>query len=165
MSLFFGFLSQTLLSSMGIFFAMIGIACFVFISVIFDMIGIASTSCDKKVIERWTKENIKGSKIALKLSQNSEKVCSFCADVVGDICSTLCGAGGACIVVTLSKVWQGENLIMVLSIVVSALIAGVTIFCKALMKAKAINNANEIILKVGILLEKMIRKRKKKKKL
>ena len=67
--------------------------------------------------------------------------------------------------VTLSKVWQGENLMMVLSIVVSALIAGVTIFCKALMKAKAINNANEIILKIGVMLEKMSRKRKKKKKL
>lgn len=164
MSLFFGFISQTLLSKMGVFFATIGICLFIFISVVFDMLGIAVASSEKEVFEEWAKKNIKGSKVGLKLCQNSEKVCSFCADVVGDICSTLCGAGGACIVVALTGEIENMHVVMLTSIITSALIAGLTIFCKALMKERALKNSNKIILKLGLLLEKTVFKEKKKNK-
>lgn len=164
MSLVFGFMSQTILTSMGAIMAVIGISIFIFLSVIFDMVGIAVTSADEEVMEKWNKEKVKGSELGLKLCRNSEKVCSFCADVVGDICSTLCGAGGACIVVAITEAFHNDSLIMLFSISVSALIAGLTIFFKALMKSKAIKNANYIILKIGTILEKtLFRKRKNKK--
>lgn len=160
MSMFFGFISQTLLSKMGIFVATIGICIFIFISVVFDMLGIAAASADREVFERWAQEGIKGSKVGLKLCKNSEKVCSFCADVVGDICSTLSGAGGACIVVAFTISVKNGNLIMFISIMTSALIAGFTIFFKALMKEKALKSSNKIILKLGLFLEKTIFKEK-----
>ncbi len=163
MSLFFGFVSQTLLSKMGIAVATIGICLFIFLSVIFDMVGIAVASAELETFEKWAEAGIKGSKVGLKFCQNSEKVCSFCADVVGDICSTLCGAGGACIVVALTANIQNANLIMLTSISTSAIIAGLTIFFKALMKERALKNSNKIILKLGIFLEKTIFKEKTKK--
>lgn len=164
MSLFFGFISQTLLSKMGVLIAILGICLFIFFSVIFDMLGIAVASSEEKVFEDWVKEAIPGSKIGLELCKNSEKMCSFCADVVGDICSTLCGAGGAAIVTSLVVNVYNNNLIILISIFVSAIIAGITIFFKAIMKEYALKNSNKIILNLGKLLEKTIYKEKKSKK-
>lgn len=156
MSMMFGFLSQTLLSSLGAIVAIVGICVFIFVSVVFDMLGIAVASADEEQFAKWQKENICGSRIGLKLCRNSEKVCSFCADVVGDICSTLCGAGGACVVVALTSHITSPALIMLISVSVSALIAGVTIFCKALMKTHALKKSNKIILRLGKILEKTL---------
>ena len=163
MSLFFGFISQTLLSKMGIIVASIGICVFIFISVAFDMLGIAVASAECEVFKKWKNDGIKGAKVGLQLCQNSEKVCSFCADVVGDICSTLCGAGGACIVVSLTGNAENSYIIMLTSIGTSALIAGITIFFKAIMKERALRNSNRIILKLGLFLEKTIFREKIKK--
>ena len=127
------------------------------------MIGIAVASADEEQFEKWNKTQLQGARAGLKLCRNSEKVCSFCADVVGDICSTLCGAGGACIVVSLSASISSPALTMLLSVSVSALIAGLTIFFKALMKQHALKSSNKIILNLGRLLEKTIYYEKKNK--
>ena len=162
MSLFFGFISQTLLTKMGVVIAIIGICIFIFFSVIFDMLGIAVASCDQDIFEQWVKEGKRGSVTGLNLCKNSEKMCSFCADVVGDICSTLCGAGGACIVASLTNNIYNHNIAILTAISVSAMIAGVTIFFKAIMKERALKNSNKIILKLGIFLEKTIFREKNK---
>lgn len=160
MSLFFGFISQTLLTKMGAIIAIFGICVFIFFSVFFDMLGIAVASCDIDVFDKWNKEEVKGSAVGLSLCKNSEKMCSFCADVVGDICSTLCGAGGAAIVASLTNDIYNDNIVILTAISVSALIAGVTIFFKALMKEYALKNSNTIILKLGVILQKLLFKEK-----
>ena len=157
MSLFFGFISQTMLSRMGVIVASIGIALFIFISVVFDMLGIAVASADIETFRLWEREKKTGAEIGVKLCENSEKVCSFCADVVGDICSTLCGAGGACIVVALTTNITNPSMIMLISISTSAVIAGITIFFKAIMKEQALKNSNKIILKLGRFLDKFFK--------
>lgn len=157
LSLFFGFISQTLLTNMGIIVASLGITFFIFISVMFDMFGIAATSANINVFEKWAKDNVRGANIGVRLCRNSEKVCSFCADVVGDICSTLCGASGACIVVSLTNNIDNLKIIILISISISALIAGITIFFKAIMKEKALKNSNNIILKLSRLLSFFIK--------
>lgn len=154
MSLFLGYLSQTLLTNLGAVIAIIVICIFIFFSVLFDMLGIAVASSEKEVFEKWNREGKKGASIGLQLCKNSEKMCSFCADVVGDICSTLCGAGGACIVASLTDNILNANLILYTATSVSAIIAGVTIFFKALMKEYALKKSNIIILKLGAILEK-----------
>lgn len=156
LSLMFGFLTHTVLSSMGAIIAAIAICIFIFLGVAFDMMGIAAASADEEQFEIWNNQNIKGARAGLKLCRNCEKVCSFCADVVGDICSTLCGAGGACIVVSLTAHLTNPALIILISVSVSALIAGITIFFKALMKERALKHSNKIILRLGIILEKTI---------
>lgn len=153
LSLFFGFISQTLLNSMGIIVATICISFFIFLSVLFDMIGIAAASADIEYFVELEKRNEKGASTGIKLCKHSEKVCSFCADVVGDICSTLCGAGGACIVVALTNQIADNNIILLISISVSALIAGISIFFKAIMKERALRRANKIILNIAIMLD------------
>lgn len=153
LSLAFGFLSQTLLAHMGVIVASVCIVLFIAIGVVFDMLGIAVAGADEEVFEGWAKEEVKGAKMGLKLCRNSEKVCSFCADVVGDICATLCGSAGACIVVSISHS-SGLDFASALSVCVSALIAGTTIFFKAIMKSHALEHSNRIILRLGRLIEK-----------
>ncbi len=161
LSLIFGFLSQTVLSSIGAVMAIVCIIFFIAISVIFDMLGIAVASADEETFIKWNSENRKGARVGLRICKNCEKVCSFCADVVGDICSTLCGAGGACVVASLSQKISSPSLVILITVSVSALIAGATIFFKALMKTKALTKSNEIILALGKILEKTIFREKK----
>ncbi len=156
LSLFFGFISQTLLNKMGIIIASICITIFIFISVFFDMIGIAAASAEIEYFLKLEKNKVKGANTAVKLCKHSEKVCSFCADVVGDICSTLCGASGACVVVAFTSNLNNQNIILLISISVSALIAGISIFFKAIMKEKALKNANKIILKIANLIDNFL---------
>ncbi len=163
MSLFFGYISQTLLTSMGVIVASICICIFIFFNVLFDMLGIAVASADIEYFQKCNKEGVKGATVGLALCENSEKMCSFCADVVGDICSTLCGAGGACIVTTLTMNLNNANMILFTAIMVSAVIAGITIFFKAIMKEMALKKSNSIILKLSIILENTIYREKLKK--
>ena len=64
----------------------------------------------------------------------------------------------------ITKNLNNINIETLITISISALIAGLMVFFKALMKAKALKNANRIILKLGIILEKTIYSEKKLKK-
>ena len=155
LSSLFSLLSQTVLSHLGVILAAATIMLFIFVSVVFDMIGIAITSADESFFKTQLENHVKGSTIAIKLKKHSEKVCSFCADVVGDICGILSGAAGACIIMSLVKNISNSSVVILISTLVSSLIAGLTILFKALMKGYAIKNANKIILRLGKLLEKL----------
>ena len=161
LSIAFGFLTQVVFSNLGIIYAILAILFFIFISTIFDMIGIAAASSNEDYFKDLKLKKIEGSTTALSICKNCEKVCSFCADVIGDICSTLCGAGGACIIITITKNTDNLKLITLISILTTALIAGITIFFKALMKEYAVKQSNKIILKLGKIYERTLKKSKK----
>ena len=159
----FSLISQSIMSSLGLFTSIITISLFIVISVIFDMIGIAVTSSDEEFFIKKIEEGEKGAGVGLNLAKNSEKVCSFCADVVGDICGILSGSGVACVILSISGKIHNPSLFIIISTLLSALIAGITIFGKACMKEYAIKNSNKIILKVGKILEKTFFRKKRKK--
>lgn len=163
LSSMFSLLSQSVLSKLGAVFACVMIVLFIFISVIFDMIGIAVTSADEEYFEMQIAKQITGADIGMRMIKNSEKVCSFCADVVGDICGILSGAGGACVIMSIAKNISNPNIVVIISTLVSSLIAGLTILSKALMKEQAIKNANKIILRLGKILDKLFFRKKIKK--
>lgn len=164
LSSLFSLLSQSVLSSLGAIMACVLIVFFIFISVIFDMIGIAVASADEEYFQEKLSSNQKEiAQIALRLKKNSEKVCSFCADVVGDICGILSGAGGACVILSLAKNISSPSIVILISTLVSSFIAGLTILSKALMKERAIKNGNQIIMRISKLIYKMFFSKKIKK--
>ena len=162
LSSLFSLLSHSVLSSLGAVMACFMIALFIFLSVIFDMIGIAVASADEDFFKKQVEAKVPGSEVALRLKKNSEKVCSFCADVVGDICGILSGAGGACVILSISQNISQPSVVIIVSTLVSSLIAGLTILFKALMKGKAMKNADRIILKIGRLMDKIFFYKRKK---
>lgn len=164
LSLFFSATSELLLSDAGIVIAVVVILIFIIIAIITDMIGVAVTACNAQPFRAMASKKVRGAKECLRLLKNADKVSSLCCDVIGDICGTLSGAAGASI---LGKIVFGANsdaLQIIVASLVSATIASLTIFGKALGKKFAINKCNSIMLKVGKLISVFTPKTKEKKK-
>ena len=124
------------------------------------MINVAIASVDVKQIEKHSGKC--GYKTALKLCENTEKVTSFCGDVVGDICGILSGAGGVSLVLNMHI--SDQNINFILTCIISSLIAGITIFGKAVMKGYAMTNCDKVIMKTAAIIEMPVRTLFKRKK-
>jgi len=162
LSLCFSILSEFLLGKTGIAVATIIIVVFVAIAIITDMIGVAVTACGKEPFVAMSSKKVRGAKEGLLLIKNADKVASLCADVIGDVCGILSGAAGASIVAKFAIDTANVSLTILVASLVTAIIAGMTIFGKALGKKYAIENCNSIILKVGKFLSLFIRGRGRK---
>ena len=156
------FLSSTLLAGAGLVGAFLVLFVIIFLGILFDIIGVAVMSADEKPLHSMAAKKRPGATEALTLLRNAEKVSSFCNDVIGDICGVVSGSASAVVaVLALSGIgdpWSG--------LVMSALVAGVTIAGKACGKNVAMNNATSIVYMVSkpIYYTKLLFHRKNKKK-
>ena len=157
LSFSFGLLSELTLSETTIVVATIVILVFIAISIIFDMLGLAVASCSIEPFTAMAARKVKGAKQALSLVKNADKVSSVCADVVGDVCGILAGAGGASIVAKIAMSANSFTPILISSLV-SGVIAGLTIFGKASCKRYAIKHCTEITLRLAKFLNIFTRK-------
>ena len=167
LSIFFSVVSQSLFPTLPAFLSLFVIIFFMVFASIFDMIGVAVTSTSLENLEKYSSS--KGFATAKKLCQSREKVSSFCGDVVGDICGILSGAGGVSLVLAMHI--QEAGLYFLATCFVSSLIAGLTIFDKAVLKGYAVENCEKVVLATGKVIEfsfadfvkSLIKNRKKKK--
>ena len=63
------------------------------------MLGVAVAASALEPFVAMASKRVKGSREAISLVKNAEKVSSFASDVVGDICGILSGAVGAALVI------------------------------------------------------------------
>lgn len=120
---------------------------FILLAVFCDMIGVAMTSADISPFMAMASKKIKGAKETIKLLKNADRASSFFCDIIGDACGIICGAIGASIIgVVLTT---GDIQKVMLSALMSALIAALTVFGKAVGKNIAVQNANRIVFRVG----------------
>lgn len=145
-SLCFSLLSEVALSNASIIIAVIVILVFVALGILFDVIGLAVASANIRHFTAMAARKVKGSKQAISLVKNAGKVSSICNDVIGDVCGILAGAAGASIIAKIVIESDKSFLSILIPALVSAIIAGLTIFGKAIFKRYAINNANKITL-------------------
>ena len=148
LSFAFSFVCELVMGNMHLAIAYLLVVLIIILSVIFDMIGTAAASCDIQPFLSMSARKVKGSKTAVKLVQNAEKVASVCADIIGDICAIISGACGAAIVI--KQFADGTSIFI--SVLFSAVIAAFTVFGKSLGKSYAINNSNKIIFAVAKVL-------------
>ena len=119
--------------------------------IVFDIIGTAATAASEAPINAMAAKRVRGSAEALHLVRNAPAVANFCNDVVGDICGTVSGAGGATIV--LLTVGGGTGLLARgMPTVVVGLVSALTVAGKAAGKQLAIEKANDVILTAGRVL-------------
>ena len=149
LSIFFSVVSQSMFPNLPAFLSLFVIIFFMVVASVFDMIGVAVTTISIENLEKHS--NQKGFMTAKKLCHNREKVSSFCGDVVGDICGILSGAGGVSLV--LSMHIQEASVYFLVTCLVSSLIAGLTIFGKAILKGYAVENCEKVVLTTGKCLE------------
>lgn len=163
LSLGFSLLSEYVMGATGIVIAIIVIIVFVALAIITDMIGVAVTACSKEPFMAMCSKKVRGAKEGLMLIRNADKVASLCNDVIGDVCGILSGAAGASIVARITVDFQNANLSILVASLITAFIAGVTIFGKALGKRTAMDNCNSVVLKVGKFLSLFTKQNKTKK--
>ena len=116
---------------------------FIFLGIIFDIIGVAISVSDQKSFHSMATKRVNGAKTAIKLTNNREKVSSFCNDVIGDICGVISGSCGLSIAIKLSSIFSFNLLITTL--IITSIISAITIGGKALGKKTAIKNSNKIV--------------------
>lgn len=145
LSFTFSVASELVLSRAKIFVAIVVIIVFISLSIFFDMLGLATASASLENFNAMASRKIKGSKQAILLVKNADKVSSICADVIGDVCGILSGAAGASILAKIAITGNFQQ-VLVMSFI-SALIAAFTICGKASFKRFAIIHADSITLK------------------
>ena len=147
LSIIMSLASETLIPKIDIVFGIIIILLFILISIIFDMIGVAITASDEKPFHSMASKKVKGSYHSVKLLKNSDKLASICNDVVGDVCGVVSGSAGVLVATTLATKYDLNMSVTIL--IVTAIIASLTITGKAYGKTKAIKNSESITFKVG----------------
>lgn len=155
-SLVFSFLGEVIIPNAHIIISVILVFTFIALGIIFDMIGISVTVSDIKTFNSMATKKVKGAKLAVKFIKNSEKVSSFCNDVIGDICGIVSGSTGITISLIIARVTGINSLIVTL--LTTAIIASLTIGGKAIGKSIAINKSNTILYKFVLFLSFFYRK-------
>ncbi len=141
------YISARSISSVGYAAAFLILFAFIALGVFFDIVGISAASADEKSFHSMSAKRVNGAKESVWLIRNAEKVSSFCNDVVGDISGIISGATGAVIISRIARDTSLEG--MAVNLVVTGLIAALTIGGKAAGKNVAIVYSEKIIFFVG----------------
>lgn len=137
------FVAQMTIPNLSLFFGIIVTLIFIGIGILFDIVGVSVTGADEAVFHSMNSRKVKGSAVAVKFKKNADKVSSFLCDVIGDICGIVSGAAGTTISIQLSTLTGID--ILLTTLLVSAVIAALTIGGKAIGKSFAINKSDIIL--------------------
>ncbi len=144
----FSVIAENLVNSLDVLFAFVILLLFIAIGIIFDIIGIAVTAADEKPFHAMAANKVGEAKTAIKLVRNSSQVSNFCNDVIGDISGIISGATATSIIFKLILVFDALNA-TVLTIILTAFTASLTVGGKGIGKAVAQYHHEAIIYKVA----------------
>ena len=151
------FMSDIIMDSTSIVVAFIILLIIVLVGILFDIIGMAVASADEKPFHSMAARKVKGAQECIRLLRKAERVSSICNDVIGDICGVVSGVAAATIAaqLILSTEFAFPQL---LSLIMSSVVAGLTVGGKAIGKKFAINSCTKIVYAVGRFLSAFHRK-------
>ncbi len=158
------FFSSTVLEKAGLVEAFLVLLLIVLLGIVFDIIGVAVMSADEKPFHSMAAKKVPGASEALRLLRNAEKVSNFCNDVIGDICGVVSGSASAVVAVRALSSLNSETASQLL---MSALVAAVTISGKACGKNIAMSRATQIVTLVSkpiYYIKSLFRRKKTRKK-
>lgn len=145
---FISLASDVIMEASTIWVAFLILLVIVLIGIIFDIVGVAVTSADEKPFHSMAARKVKGAQEAIALLRSAERVSSICNDVVGDICGVVSGSASATIAAQMLQKMELNDL-TVISLLMSALVAGLTVGGKAIGKSVAINSCTQIVTMVS----------------
>ena len=139
----FSFATETIMPNVPVLIGTILLFVFIGLGILFDMIGVAVTSADEKPFHSMSAKKIRGANVAVYLKKNADKVSFFCNDVILDICGIVSGSAGVYIAASLASTFHMNSFLA--SLLITALIAALTIGGKAMGKGVAINKSTMIL--------------------
>lgn len=142
------FASTEIMAASNMTVAFVILFLIILLGIVFDVIGVAVTSADEKPFHSMAAHKVPGAQESIKLLRNAEKVSSICNDVIGDICGVVSGSASAAIAAQVlssaSFTWHE-----VMTLLMSALVAGLTVGGKAIGKTFAIRSCTSIVQASG----------------
>ena len=141
-------LSDLLMENSTMAVAFLILLIIILVGIIFDIIGMAVATADEKPFHSMAARKVPGAQEAIKLLRNAERVSSICNDVVGDICGVVSGSASATIAAQILRNFE-FTWPQVISLLMSALAAGLTVGGKAIGKSFAVNSCTTIVHTVG----------------
>ena len=141
-------ISDEIMSISGIAVSFVILLLIILVGILFDIIGVAVTSADEAPFNSMAARKVPGAREALRLLRKAERVSSICNDVIGDICGVVSGSAAATIsaqlLVRFEFTWP-----TVISLLMSAVVSGLTVGGKAIGKTFAVNSSTTIVYLVG----------------
>ncbi|MGE5549799.1 MAG: hypothetical protein ACM3ZC_04605 [Bacteroidota bacterium] len=140
-----GFIAQ-----MPFVFSLLLLLVIICVGILFDMVGVAVAAANEKPLHAMGADRIHGSRQAIWLIRRAGRVSNICNDVVGDVCGTISGAITAGLAIALAVRYSLDH--NLLSILVIAVIAALTVGGKAIGKIYALREPHLVVLAVGRIL-------------
>ena len=151
-SALFSLASTEVLSVSSIPVAFVILLVIVFVGIVFDVIGMAVATADEKPFHSMAARKVPGAQESIMLLRNAERVSSICNDVIGDVCGVISGSASASIAAQILMGFEGFSWPQAISLLMSALVAGLTVGGKAIGKGFAISSCTRIVSSVGKLI-------------
>ena len=158
--------SDAIMESSGMVVAFLILLAIILVGILFDIVGMAVATADEKPFHSMASRKVPGAHECIVLLRNAERVSSICNDVVGDICGVVSGSASATIAAqVLSHFEFGWP--QVITLLMSSLVAGLTVGGKAIGKTFAVNSCTQIVHFVGRIIytlnrfPALLRKKKK----
>ena len=141
-------LSDIVMSVSSMAVAFLILLAIIFVGIIFDIIGMAVATADEKPFHSMAARKVPGAQEAIMLLRNAERVSSICNDVIGDICGVVSGSASASISAQIIVHFSGSAS-QIIMLLMSALVAGITVGGKAIGKTFAIGSCTKIVSFAG----------------
>ena len=142
------FLSDSLMENSSMAVAFLILFVIILVGIIFDIVGMAVATAEEKPFHAMAARKVPGAKESIQLLRNAERVSSICNDVVGDICGVVSGSASATIAVQILSSFE-FSWPQIVSLLMSAMAAGLTVGGKAIGKSFAVNSCTTIVHTVG----------------
>lgn len=150
-SITIGILTNTFIADVDVFAAFVILLMVIFLGIIFDVIGISVTVAEETPFHSRSTRGYEGSREAIRLIRNADKVSSFCNDVIGDIAGVISGGLAAAIAVNICNTYSALSS-AVINLLLTACVASVTVGGKAVGKGIAIKHGEAIVLRVSLVI-------------
>lgn len=151
LAIIFSLIAENVVQNLNIFFAFITLILIISLGIVFDTIGIAVAKAEEKPFHAMASRKIEEAKLAIKLVRNASMVSNLCNDVVGDISGIISGAIGATLVFKIVNTYDMANVVIVTTLM-TAFVAALTVGGKALGKAVALLYFEQIVFKIAKIL-------------
>lgn len=139
------FVTDQLMGDAGLLLAILVVLLIILIGVIFDTVGIAVAAGSPEPFHAMAASKIKSAKYSLLLLRNASKVSNFLNDVIGDIAGIVSGAASAIIVLKIMSLNGNILSKTMISTLLSAGVACLTVGGKAIGKEIALSHTKEIV--------------------
>lgn len=143
-SALFSFLSQEILDTASLFGAFAVMLVIIAIGILFDVLGVAVTAADEKPFHSMAAKRVAGANEAIRLLRNADKMATICNDIIGDICGIISGTAAAVVAIRAFEKAPSVSH-KLLQLLISALVAALTIGGKAMCKNFAMRHSTPII--------------------